>query len=614
MGHTILNRAGLLSLAVGCLLIGESLFAQSVGPRKWKDLTGKFEIEATYVSFEGGKVTLKQTDGEVVEIPISQLSPADVQYVLKEKSGVSLSIPGVSPDEEAKSATGPTAAAIRWAGVPELSLPAKNNWGAIRIEPPVVKKAKSSRLPNTRDFVFEKFTNFVAGRGFAIAGYNFPEPHSFGKKGTTRLVRVNLESGKVEGTIITDGIFSLMDVSPSGEELVMRVESPNAGKSTDLEIWRPAGKTVERKKAFAPFVDGDQFFQQVEMALLGVNGRLVVTSYGERAGIIDVETGNPIATTPKAHGACLSPDRKYAAILGDSLFIVDLASGETLASLPVNLSSGGVVAFSPDGKRLAAQSGLSLTVWDLSTGETYREEVLPGGATASNERFAWTSPNHILVGETLFDLENHLPLWRYSGVDNSLSYGASTLVLTHFGQQTPVLTAVTLPHPAAVAMARQALASGNLFAVRPGTSVSVDVSAIPDAGEQARAKSGLESRLIAAGLKPVTGGPIVLKASVETSSSQRVFRRLGTLDAPESVTVTEYIAKVEMLVDGKSAWQNASRTGGALSLMTTGNESLQDAASKSSRPNYGFFSEVKLPQYVLRPGGAGHLGADSVAP
>jgi len=603
-----------LALAMGCLLSGEALFAQSPGPRKWKDVTGKFEIEATYVGLEEGKVKLKQTNGEIVEIPLGLLSSADKEYVIEKKTGVPLQIPGGAPDVDAKPATGPTAAAILWAGVPELSPPATNNWAGIRIEPPVVKKAKTSRLPNTRDFVFEKFTNIVAGRGFAIAGYNFPEPHSFGKKGTTRLVRVNLESGKVEGTIITDGIFSLMDVSPSGEELVMRVEAPHSGKSTDVEIWRPTGKTVERKKAFAPFVDGDQFFRQVEMALLGVNGRLVVTSYGERAGIIDVETGKPIATTPKAHGACLSPDRKYAAILGESLFIVDLASGETLASLPVDLSSGGTVAFSPDGKRLAAQGGLALTVWDLTNGQVYREEVLPGGVTASNECFAWTSPSHILIGETLFDLENHLPLWRYSGVDNSLSYGTSTLVLTHSGNQTPVLTAATLPHPAAVTMAKQALASGNLFAVKPGTSVSVDVSAIPDAGEQARAKSGLEARLIAAGLKPVTAGPIVLKASVETSSSQREFRKLGTLDPAESVTVTEYVAKVEMLVDGKSAWQNASRTGGALSLMTTGNESLQDAASKSGRPNYAFFSEVKLPQYVLRPGGQGHLGTDSVAP
>src|SRR5436190_11240988 len=90
--------------------------ADAPKPRKWKDVTGKFEIEATFVRLEGDKVTLKQTNGDVVEIPINQLSIPDVQYVVSEQTGLKLPMPGGTPADEAASSSGPDAQTISWAG------------------------------------------------------------------------------------------------------------------------------------------------------------------------------------------------------------------------------------------------------------------------------------------------------------------------------------------------------------------------------------------------------------------------------------------------------------------------------------------------------------------
>lgn len=51
--------------------------------RTWSDFTGKFKIEAEFVSFEKGMVELKKTDGTTISISITQLSQVDVKYVFE---------------------------------------------------------------------------------------------------------------------------------------------------------------------------------------------------------------------------------------------------------------------------------------------------------------------------------------------------------------------------------------------------------------------------------------------------------------------------------------------------------------------------------------------------
>ncbi len=624
---------GLFVFAMGLAVAGAGFAAQAPKPRKWKDASGQFEIEATFVSEANGVVTLKQTNGEEVEIELKQLSPADEAYVrtelasrnspFKSKSSTPSpfqpkpagQMPSAAGDAAASDSTAvnteaPNPIVISWEQGSLLSPPAESNWKSISIQPRSAGKAKSAQLPANRDF-FEKFTGMVACDGFAILGYMQPASPKRADSNTTRLLRVNIESGKVEGTIIVPGAYALLDASPSGQQILMRKEGDHGRAGSDLEIWKPAGKVVDRQRAFTPFA-AEQHQKGVRAAYLGANNTIVVAGEANKAGIFSADTGDAIATTLQGYSICLSPDRRYAAVLTDSLLIVDLASGEAVASLPTDRKFGTVMAFSPDGKRLAAAFGNSITAWDMTTGEVYREEIMAGMAATSSLPFEWTSPTHLLVGMTLVDLENHLPLWTYTGANQVAAYGSTTLIAAQHVGQAGVLMATSLPHPAAQAALRQALASPNLFAVKPGTAVSVDVSGLPDAAEQQKARAGLEAQLAASGLKAAPGSPVVLKASLTSETKEESYRVFGAGFETRSVSVTRYTSKVELLVGGQVAWQSAAGGGPAFHVTAKANESLEDAVRNSSKPNYAFFSGVSIPQYVMQPGKA-TLGSSNVA-
>jgi WD40 repeat protein len=617
---------GLIAVAIGFSLFGAAVFAQPPKPRKWKDASGKFEIEATFVSEANGLVTLKQTNGEEVEIELKQLSPADEAYVQTElaakkspfksrstpspfqsKSG-DKSSPGSSEPAKASGAA-PTAEEISWVRASLLTAPSKTNWNAISIDAPE-RKAKSSQLPAKRD-IFERFSGMATGDGFAILGYFQPESPQRPESGTTRLVRVNLETGKVEGAIVADGVYALLDVSPSGEEILMRKEADHAFIGNELEVWKPSGKIVERVRAFVPFA-AEPHQKQVQTALLGQNGRVVVVGQGSKAGIFDLRTGDAIAAVTKGYAACLSPDRKYAAILSDDVLIVDIARGEAVASLPTDRRNGSAIAFSPDGKKLAVAFSNSLTAWDLKTGKVYRDEIVAGMSAGQTSTFTWTSPTQILVGTHLIDLENHLPLWTYTGADKAVNYGGTTLVAADRPGQAGALVVGDLPHAAATAALKQALALPDLFAVKPGTAVTVDVSGLPDAAEQQKAKAALEARLTASGLKPAPGAPVVLKASLTSQAKDEHYRIFGAGLETRTINVTRYTSKVELLINGQSAWHTIMGSGPSFHVAPKANETLEDAVRNSSKPNYSFFASVSIPQYVLQPGKT-TLGSSNIA-
>lgn len=85
------------AILAGLILCNTVSFAE---PRTWKDASGKFEIEAEFVEFENGKVTLKKTDGKETVIAMTKLSAADQAFVRAElkarKDGSKTTKPGKS--------------------------------------------------------------------------------------------------------------------------------------------------------------------------------------------------------------------------------------------------------------------------------------------------------------------------------------------------------------------------------------------------------------------------------------------------------------------------------------------------------------------------------------
>jgi hypothetical protein len=55
--------------------------AASTQLRTWSDVTGRFKIEAEFVSIADGKVSLRRADNRVIAVPLDKLSAADQAYV-----------------------------------------------------------------------------------------------------------------------------------------------------------------------------------------------------------------------------------------------------------------------------------------------------------------------------------------------------------------------------------------------------------------------------------------------------------------------------------------------------------------------------------------------------
>lgn len=55
--------------------------APTVEARTWQDASGKFSIEAKFISYDGITVRLEKADGSQISVPSSKLSKADIEYL-----------------------------------------------------------------------------------------------------------------------------------------------------------------------------------------------------------------------------------------------------------------------------------------------------------------------------------------------------------------------------------------------------------------------------------------------------------------------------------------------------------------------------------------------------
>jgi WD40 repeat protein/serine/threonine protein kinase len=125
---------------------------------------------------------------------------------------------------------------------------------------------------------------------------------------------------------------------------------------------------------------------------------------GSEIKVWDIATHEAIASfdkLPASLSCALSPDGKLAAASGIGSAIVrlwDVTSGRELPSLGDAGRWGGVVAFSPDGKRLAFGGMRGVNIWDVATGKslaTYRgasEFILGAAFSPDGKRLATASP------------------------------------------------------------------------------------------------------------------------------------------------------------------------------------------------------------------------------
>lgn len=606
-----------------CLFAGvvATAWAADAKLRTWTDAKGKFTIKAKMTALADGVVTLEKEDGTELEIELKLLSPADQKYAadaakedgdnpfkpksddpFKPKTKGSKTKTGKKSASSDDSDDEPKKIKANLSSAEQIVLSPPDADGAWKVEIPKPSdearfKPKTSGLPSKSNF-FEKIkgvaVNLAAKK--AAVGFVLGEPKP---AGTTRVVICDLATGKSGSVATSSGQMSPLALHDDGRQIVMRREEFGFGNIDRLEVWTLKGTKVEKSISWTPYEDVQGGPRDVMWAEFLDAETLATSSRGGRVALWKFPDIDPICVFDTADGAVpgLSPDRKMIGYCnGKEMGIFDVTSRQVIAhqSIPIPLTWP-YMAFSPSGKKLGCIGFDKILVWDVATGKL--ERTIPGTGLNIHGGIDFPADGFILAnGKYLFDVENQLKLWTYDGGEEVRSVGGWTFFGITDGDKKPgALVAAQIPHPAATDMLKKALSDPNLFVLKAGTTVKINVSGIRDASQQARVQDSLAKRLQANGCQAGANGTIELVATIDGPKEKKIsFMRAG------DYTMQEYLSKVQFIYQGQSAWESgSSNVPGILSLKP--GENVGTALKDREKPDYTFFERVELPKFLQKP-------------
>lgn len=350
--------------------------------REWSDSTGKFKIEAEFVSLEDGKVLLKKPDGGQVTIPLEKLSAAD------QKAAQKMASEPANPFEEAPS---DEPKAVGGGG----------KKGAFVVIPPL------DGGPPVKSGEVRKFAKgtwgvhslaFSPDGGMLAAGKNDRILELLDVVETSRLdVHEKLEHlGQVGPTMFSPDGTKLLTGGDSGEVVVWEVSAEKRlkeaakfvghSKETSAIAISPDGKYClsggeDKKVCYWRIEDGEElasfegFEGKVKAVHVGKDGRGYATdgslfvTYNLRSKKEEGGRGKLCDSWASGQFAAFSPNGQYVAA-GDS-YNIRLWNVKTKRELGVlkdnEIQWSG--AFTPDSDRLVTGGGGRVNVWNVERGK-----------------------------------------------------------------------------------------------------------------------------------------------------------------------------------------------------------------------------------------------------
>ena len=611
-------RGTMIAVAALCFCAAGLACAAAEEVRTWTDNTGKFKVTAKFVEVSDGKVTLEREDGSRVSIPLEKLSEADRKIVAEIQANEQNPFQAVPPPKKAarkkpsaqkpvedQDESGPDSSDVikpRWAGVRQvLPAPTNDKW-SLSFEVPKDSPPRLGRpiaFPGKRDF-FEHVKSLVINPVCrrAALGYILD-------KGETRVVVCDLDKGEVLAKAKTTAKMSPLALNDTGTEVLMCRAEFGHGSQDRLETWSVTPTGITKVLQWIPHDDQKGGDRDVKWARYVGDGKLVTASGGGKLVLWDAATAKPLYWL-KIQGACrpaLSPDRKYVAFTTDKeIGVLDLAAGEVVAlqATPNQRLNFPVLAFTPKGTRLACGAFDRVYVWDVATGALYREIPLAGAKIFLGENLICPSEEHVLVGNKLLvDIESQARLWTYEGYENvAMLDGVCWFEV--IANESGALVPSVLPHPGALETIQKAIESPDFFVLKPGATVTVNVSALPDPAEREKAAAALIKKLQANGCQVGDKGVVELVATAEAGRRREVafhsFGRPGT----RTYMVQEFTSRVKVVYQGQTAWEVATTSVPGFFHLKEG-ETLEEHLKQSEHPNYEWFSHVELPKVVQKP-------------
>ena len=612
--HYCASQSTLLLLGV-FMVLGPSVsvgFFQS--SRTWKDATGKFEIEAEFVRIDGEKVVLRKTDGSNVSVPINKLSAIDQGYIEGRRSAGGSSddnpFKEMEPDSSASDSNSQSTAGGGTGSTPRTlqvdftkcheTTIAVGQWDPdVEQQPAMPLKLKNVALKKKNDF-WEKY----AQTAYNVKAKRAVITHHLGRRGqeqSTRLELVDLESGQIVANATGQGHWTALAIDDDGQNIVVQDVSDmdktgrqlgtvqlKGKKIIPVDLWKPYEAMSEPAKEqvvrFARFING---------------GKLLTLSQSGQVVIWDFASRRPVRRF-SYHGACqpaLTHDRKHLAICGGDIFgIVNLENKSATPSVVKAPLMNYFLhsSFSPSCKRFAAATTHKLMVWDVESGQVLFEGKIPGISTGGSLHFP--HEDFVVVNnDKMVEFSSGIKLWRYHGAAITSVHGQTVFV--HADRDGAKMMPIAIPHSAAQDLLDKAKKQSDLFVLKKGSKVALDLSGVPR-HVRSDVEQSLKDNLDKKGFTYAQNAPVRLKAEITGPTTEAVSYHFAG-----SFVVKQYVSKLNLEYEGNSLWAaSGNNVPGAVSGGDK-NAIKQQLDKAGQKPNIGFFGSAQLPDYLQKPTG-----------
>ncbi len=275
-----------------------------------------------------------------------------------------------------------------------------------------------------------------------------------------------------------------------------------------------------------------------------------------------------------------------------------------------------VLAFSPDGTQLAIGGNGRALLLDLNDGAVH-SVALPKLRVTENGQidkpFGWAGTRYFYADQQLHDPSFPLPLWDYRGAEAMQFRGYQLWACVRPpGSSTVTLRAFVLPHIDAQQYVTKAKATAEMFVLKPGSGIRLDLSGIP-LDQQNEVKASLEVRLKEIGYTPDANAAAILYASIDTTGTK------GSVSSVNGATVTytRRPAMLRLVLSGKELWSESWSVTPPFFLKLESGEMPEQYFDRIGvgEPNYTLFKKAPLPSYF--PGSSapqGTFGASDFTP
>jgi len=444
-----------------------------------------------------------------------------------------------------------------------------------------------------------------------IKRFDVNRPGTFGTitshriHGNTQIKVMDFQQGELVASVVTPKELLVLDIDDSGQRLVVVSDKFGFGEKREIGTYLINDSVLTEESLFVPFPDLRTPDLDVVSANFVGDHHMLVLSHSGRVSVWNLETLREecgFDLKSRAQVAC-GPDPNVIAFADNEQFgLFDIRRQQFLgvAQIPEGMQSL-KIAISPTGARLVLAGSEKGVVINTPDGQV-QEEIPFSGTSVQRVEFA-TDDFLLISSQSLYSISNRMLLWTYGGADQSASVGGKTFLLRADSSAEGSVIPATLPDPQARAALEAAHAQPELFVVRPGVAVQIDVTRVPQQYRQIVQKS-LTKELQNRDLTVTEQADVVLAAGI-TGPQQKVveYGRFGLTRGGSGYVISEYVSTLEILWKGQTAWTK-KRTNAPGSVSARKGQSIKDALrEKTSQPNLRIFEVAGFPRYVRKPNG-----------